>query len=150
MVKVSRVNVNANKHNVKVAKWAKYIKNVKMEKEKKEEDEKTRKEEERVRAWKRRASLMFMEQVKSNHKNEEAIPRIDVKAVLEDTKKRNQTSERSDLGGDCMCCYENFTNTTHKPIAFQCGHVVCVSCAPMLKKCPTCSKVVTGMIVLHI
>ena len=145
MVKISRVNVH--KHNTQVAKWANFIKNTKLQKEKKKEDEKKRRDEERVKSWKRRASVLFMEKLKTNEM--EVLPKIDFKA-LKDMNGRNQTSERSDLGGDCICCYENFTNTTHKPIAFQCGHVVCASCAPMLKKCPTCSKDVINMIILHV
>ena len=129
MVKESRVT------HAKISNWAKIIRNSKMEEQKKKEEEKRRKDQEKIRSWKRRASL---EKLKKNNMS------------LKDTKDCNQSSERSDLGGDCICCYEHFTNTTHKPIAFQCGHVVCVSCAPMLKKCPTCSKVVTNMIILHV
>ncbi len=134
------VNVsNVDKH--KVEKWSKYIKNVKLENEKKKENEKNRKEEQRIKEWRRRASLELMKNLKSN------IPQIDLKNVIKD---KDQSSERSDLGGDCICCFEQFTNTINKPVAFQCGHVVCLSCAPMIKKCPTCYKIVTGVIPLHI
>ena len=146
MVKESRVT------HAKISNWAKIIRNAKLEEQKKKEKEKRRKDQDKIRSWKRRASLLFIEKLKKNNMSltQSKMDMNDVNGFLKDTKERNQSSERSDLGGDCICCYEHFTNTTHKPIAFQCGHVVCVSCAPMLKKCPTCSKVVTNMIILHV
>lgn len=83
MVKESRVT------HAKISNWTKIIRNSKMEEQKKKEEEKRRKDQEKIRSWKRRASL---EKLKKNNMS------------LKDTKDRNQSSERSDLGGDCICC----------------------------------------------
>ena len=78
MVKESRVT------HAKISNWDKIIRNSKMEEQKKKEEEKMRKE--KIISWKRRASLLLTQ------------------SKMKDTKERNQSSERSDLGGDCICC----------------------------------------------
>lgn len=65
---------------------------------------------------------------------------------------RDQPSEESDLRGNCVVCYEDFDSTIHKPVAFQCGHVICMSCVAtgLLEKCPKCSKKIKKVIPLFL
>ena len=97
MVKESRVT------HAKISNWAKIIRNSKMEEQKKKEEEKRRKDQEKIRSWKRRASL---EKFKKNNMSltQSKMDMNNVNGFLKDTKDRNQSSERSDLGGDCICC----------------------------------------------
>ena len=72
--------------------------------------------------------------------------------ILEDLN--GQPSEDSDLKGGCVVCYESFNTTIHKPVALQCGHVMCLSCIGHVKEsmgsCPKCSKMISKVIPLFL
>jgi len=99
MVKESRAT------HAKISNWAKIIRNSKLEEQKKKEEEKRRKDQEKIRSWKRRASLLLIEKLKKNNMSltQSKMDMNDVNGLLK-AKERNQSSERSDLGGDCICC----------------------------------------------
>jgi len=63
-----------------------------------------------------------------------------LKLMLENMN--DQPSESTDLKGDCVVCWETFNNMERKPVAFQCGHVVCIKCAAndTIHKCPKCQE----------
>ena len=65
---------------------------------------------------------------------------------------RDQPAEESDIKGNCVICFEDFNSTIHKPVAFQCGHVMCMSCVAsgLLEKCPKCSKRIEKVIPLFL
>ena len=64
---------------------------------------------------------------------------------------RGTPSDASDIQGSCVVCYENYDNIEHKPIAFGCGHLSCLSCVAMdLKKCPKCSGEIKSIIPLFV
>ena len=52
----------------------------------------------------------------------------------------------------CMVCYEKFNNTVHKPVAFQCGHVLCITCiaSGQINQCPKCNAEITSVIPLFL
>lgn len=64
---------------------------------------------------------------------------------------QGMVSDPSPIMGHCIVCYEDYTTTANKPVAFSCGHMVCLSCVAMdLKKCPKCSKDISKIIPLFV
>ena len=54
---------------------------------------------------------------------------------------KNIPSESSDLSGNCVVCYDTFNTTDKKPIAFQCGHILCIECiCKHVETCPKCNN----------
>jgi len=81
--------------------------------------------------------------------DEDVSPHDKAKEILE--RLRNMPAEDSDIKGNCVVCYEDFDNTSHKPVALGCGHVVCLSCVSndVLRRCPKCSKSIVKIIPLY-
>ena len=67
-------------------------------------------------------------------------------------RMKNQPIQESKLLGECVVCYDRFNCSTNKPVAFQCGHVVCISCIATgnLNDCPFCQEKVKKMIPLFV
>lgn len=61
-------------------------------------------------------------------------------------------AEASDIRGDCCVCYESFNTTIRKPVAFNCGHVMCLTCVSNenIRDCPKCSGRITKIIPLFL
>lgn len=80
----------------------------------------------------------------------DVVPGTGLTDILETLK--NQPTEDSDLGGECCICYEKFNGTQRKPVASQCGHVVCITCMASghLRNCPKCSTRITKVIPLFV
>lgn len=63
---------------------------------------------------------------------------------------RDQPTDDSDIKGDCVICYEGFNTTDRKPVAFNCGHVLCIQCALNIERCPKCNGEINMIIPLYI
>lgn len=58
--------------------------------------------------------------------------------------------------GDCVVCFETFNGTEHKPVALNCGHILCEGCVLKYQEfkdkpsCPQCRKPFQSFIPLFI
>ena len=77
-------------------------------------------------------------------------PQTDILALLNSFE--GQEGEDLIPNAQCMVCYEKFNNTVHKPVAFQCGHVLCITCiaSGQINQCPKCNAEITSVIPLFL